>query len=170
MNIEKTTKHIIIRFGVEDPDPWRSAYKALETALNLKRFLEEMAGYELGEPIQIGKPKWEIVGDPVAGEVARKQVVVTDSGAIDNTPDPGTLHFYDPADVITYLRMPKEVREIHQEIAEVKKEVRQIPETIALMMKEMAVNIGKEGAAAIIEAPSKTEEKKDFDRGLNGYA
>jgi len=170
VNVEKTTKHIIIRFGVGDPDPWRAAYKALETALNMKRLLEEMAGYKLGELIQIGKPKWEILGDPVAGEVAKKQVVVTDSGAIDNTPDPGTLHFYDPEDVVTYLRMPKEVRKIHQEIAEVKKEVRQMPEIIAVMMKEMAINIGKEVAAAIIEAPSKTEEKEDFDRELDGYA
>ena len=159
VNIEKTTKHIIIRFGIVDSDPWRAAYKALRTALNVKRFLEKDAGYELGDPIQIGKPKWEVIGDPVAEKVSEKQVVVTDVGAIDSTPEPGTLHFYDPEDVMAYLEMPREVREIKQEVQEVKREVQKVPEIVAEMMKSMAVEIGREIAQAVLHPETKISSR-----------
>lgn len=165
VNVEKTTKHIIIRFGIEEPDPWRAAYKALETVLNVKRLLEEAAGYELGDPIQIGKPKWEILGDPVAEKVSEKQVVVTEHGAIDSTPDPGTLHFYDPNDVETYLRMPREVREIKQEVQEIKQEVQKVPEIVADMMKSMAVEIGKEIAQAVLHPETKIPSQELHAQG-----
>ncbi|WP_048103657.1 winged helix-turn-helix domain-containing protein [Aciduliprofundum sp. MAR08-339] len=159
VNVEKTTKHIIIRFGVEDPDPWRAAYKALETVLNVKRLLEEAAGYELGDPVQIGKPKWEILGDPVAEEVSKKQVVVTEHGAIDSTPEPGTLHFYDVEDVITYLEMPRKIREIEQE-------VKQFPGLAVEISKAVAETVAMEVSKSVVDAilhPEKYVKKSSQD-------
>ena len=165
VNVEKTTQHIIIRFGVQERDPWRAAYTALETVLNVKRLLEEAAGYELRDPVQMGKPKWEIIGDPVAEKVSEKQVVVTEHGAIDGTPEPGTLHFYDPNDVETYLRMPREIREIKQEVKETKEEIQKVPEIVAGMVRSMAVEMGKEIAQAVLHPETKIPTQ---DMGAQG--
>ncbi len=162
VNVEKTTKHILIRFGIEDPDPWRAAYKALETVLNVKRLLEEAAGYELGDPVQIGKPKWEILGDPVAEKVSEKQVVVTEHGAIDSTPDPGTLHFYDPEDVMAYLEMPRKIREIEKEVKRFPELATYIAETVA---EKVAVEVSKSVVNAVLNPGAKIPSQELKDQG-----
>ncbi len=177
VNVEKTTKHILIRFGIEDSDPWRAAYKALQTALNVKRLLEEAAGYELGDPIQVGKPKWEIMGDPVAEKVSEKQVIVTEHGAIDSTPEPGTLHFYDPEDVMAYLEMPRRIREIEEEIKKFPSVALEISRTVA---EKVAVEVSKSVVKAILNPgkikPSQdqiTQDEESFGRAaeeVEGYA
>ncbi len=169
VNVEKTTKHIIIRFGIEDPDPWRAAYKALETALNVKRLLEEAAGYQLGDPIQIGKPKWEILGDPVAEKVSEKEVVVTEHGAIDSTPEPGTLHFYDPEDVMAYLEMPRKIREIEKEVKKFPELATYIAETVA---EKVAVEVSKSVVNAVMNPKIPAEDRKlqDEETIVEGYA
>ena len=172
VNIEKTTQNIIIRFGIEDPDPWKAAYKALESALNIKRLLEEAAGYELGDPVQIGKPKWEILGDPIAKKVSDKQVIVTEQGAIDSTPDPGTLHFYDPDDVMAYLEMPRKVREIEQEVKRFPDVAMKIAETVA---EKVAVEVSKSVVNAVLNPESKISSQDHITQGeeseeVRGYA
>ncbi len=171
---EDNPSSLVIKFGLEEPDPWKAAYKALETALKMKRIFEDMVGFELSDPVMVGKPKWEITGDAVAKKVSQKQVIVTDCGAIDNTPEPGTLHLYDPEDVETYLRMPREIREMHQEIKLLENEIRQIPELITSIVKELAADIGKkmgeEIANAIRTAAAPQTKTDPKDRGLDGYA
>ncbi|NPA75597.1 MAG: winged helix-turn-helix transcriptional regulator [Euryarchaeota archaeon] len=169
VNIEKTTQNIIIRFGIEDPDPWKAAYKALTTALNVKRFLEVKAGFQLEDPIQMGKPKWEVLGDPVAEKVSKRQVVVTDIGAIDSTPEPGTLHFYDPEDVMAYLEMPRRIRQIEEEVKKFPSVAIEISRAVA---EKVAVEVAKSVTNAILnpEAMKSSEQLKDLDEEISGRA
>ena len=165
---------LVIKFSLEENDPWKAAFKALETALRMKKIFEDMVGFELGDPVMIGKPKWEVLDDPVAKEISQKQVIVTEYGAIDNTPEPGTLHFYDPDDVETYLRMPGEIREIKQEVKETKEEIRKVPEIVAEMVRSMAVEIGKEIVQAVLHPTTKDFSQdriaQDEKTVVEGYA
>jgi len=165
---EDNPSSLIIKFGLEESDPWKAAYKALETALKMKRIFEDMVGFELSDPVMIGKPKWEILGDPIAKTISKNEVISTDRGMIDNTPDPGTLHFYDPEDVITYLRMPREIREIKSEVQEVREDIRKVPEIVAEMMKSMAVEIGKEVANAILNPKELSQDHKALGEKILG--
>ncbi|MCD6370840.1 MAG: winged helix-turn-helix transcriptional regulator [Thermoplasmata archaeon] len=159
---EDNPSSLIIKFGLEESDPWKAAYKALETALKMKRIFEDMVGFELSDPVMIGKPKWEIVGDPVAKEVSKRQVVVTDIGAIDNTPEPGTLHFYDVNDVITYFQMPRKINEIEQKVNHFPDVAVKIAEDVAEKVAEkVAVEVAKSVMKAILNPIKSSEELKD---------
>ena len=172
---EEKPSSLVIKFGLEEPNPWKAAYKALETALKMKKIFEDMVGFELGDPEMIGKPKWEIQGDPVAKKISKKQVVVTEHGAIDNTPEQGTLHLYDVEDVETYIRMAREIREMKQDVKDAKDEFWMFQRRIPDMLKSFAVEIGKEIAHALTHperATSTTNQNKqseERDWVIEGY-
>lgn len=172
---EDNPSSLVIKFGLEEPDPWKAAYKALETSLKMKRIFEDMVGFELSDPVMVGKPKWEILGDPVAEQVSKKQVVVTEHGAIDSTPEPGTMHFYDVEDVITYLEMPRKIREIEEEVKRFPDIAMKIAETVA---EKVAVEVSKSvvnallnpGAIKSSQDPEALGEKSIGKEEVEGYA
>ena len=93
--------------------------------------------------------------------------IVTEHGAIDNTPEPGTLHFYDPEDVITYLQMPKKIREIEQEVKRFPDVAVKIAETVA---EKVAVEVSKSVANAILHPNVTALEGENLGKEVHGYA
>lgn len=125
ITVEETTRSIKVSITISDPDPYNTLQRAHTVAHNVKRLLES-AGYMLGPPRMTSRPKFEIKGDPIAETVSKTQTIITGSGAIDNTPTRGTLHFYDPSDVEEYFKLPKTVRELRENIRTIRMEQEEI--------------------------------------------
>ncbi len=112
--IEKNgNSSFVFKLSIEDEDPKRAKERAKNIVKNIIKKIEKK-GYVFGELEEIGRPKYEITGDPVAEVVSKEKAIITPCGAIDNTPEEGTLHFYDDEDVIAYLEFPHRLRELER--------------------------------------------------------
>jgi len=145
ITVEETTRSIKLSITISDPDPYNTLQRANTVAHNVKRLLESV-GYVLGPPRMTSRPKFEIKGDPVAERVSKYQTIITATGAIDNTPTPGTLHFYDPSDVEEYFKLPRTVKELRENIQTIRMEQEVILSTLNELTSIFS-NIGKLGNA-----------------------
>ena len=164
---ENNPSSLVIKFSLEESNPWKAAYKALVTALKMKRILEDRAGFDLEDPEMIGKPKWEILGDPVAKKVSEKQVVVGEHGAIDNTPVPGTMHYYDPDDVMAYLNMARKIQNIEKKIDNFPQIATYIAETVT---EKVAIEVSKSVTNALLNSSKHHLNHEDNLEDMKGYA